>query len=61
MSRKTIFEPFKIKVVGRRRQFAGLRMINDPPYWRHFTAQFEELPSGPVGSTVLASLDAMEG
>lgn len=32
-------------VFARRDELRGLRMINNPPYLRHFTAQFEELGS----------------
>ncbi len=32
-------------VFARRQALAGMRMTNDPPYLRHFTAQFEEVRS----------------
>lgn len=32
-------------VFAKRARLRGLRMLNDPPYLRHFTAEFEELPS----------------
>ena len=31
------------RVFQRRQELVGLRMTNDPPYLRHFTARFEEL------------------
>ncbi len=33
-----------------RQALVGLRMTNNPPYLRHFTARFEELPSHEPGS-----------
>jgi tryptophanase len=33
------------RVFQRRQELVGLRMTNDPPYLRHFTARFEELTS----------------
>ena len=32
------------EIFAQRHALPGLRMTNDPPYLRHFTAEFEELP-----------------
>jgi tryptophanase len=34
------------QVHGRRHELVGLRMTYEPPFLRHFTARFEELPRG---------------
>lgn len=49
---KTIFEPFShidyvvevcAEVYKQRRNLRGLKMVNSPPYLRHFTARFDEI------------------
>ncbi len=36
------------EVYERRNTLVGLRMTNNPPFLRHFTAKFEELAGVPV-------------